>query len=133
MWDKGFLFKKEINWSLLTQGCPITLDYQMAFMQGIHGQLHRGDSQEITIFFEGMDHRVTLKNQAFSEADYPTHKDILQLRYGGNSSFAKALQQVFGESFRYLKALRAQRVAGNCRRIQLPDDQKVYLVLYGTR
>ncbi|SEA60798.1 hypothetical protein SAMN04515656_1165 [Eubacterium aggregans] len=132
MWDNGFFLKKEINWSLLTQGCPITLDYQMAFMQGIHGQLHRGDSQEITIIFEGMDHRVTLKNQAFSEVDYPTHKDILQLRYGSNSSFARALQQVFRENFSYLKALRAQRAAGNRRLIQLPDDQKAYLVLYGT-
>lgn len=128
----GFLLEKEIDWSLLTQGCAIRLDYKTAFMASRHGRLGRGDAQEISILFEGEFHKVILKNQVFSSEDYPTHKDIFQLRYGARSSFALALQRTFKEAYGYLVAIGTERGTGDHRRIQLPAALRAYMVLYRT-
>ncbi|MDR2641686.1 MAG: hypothetical protein LBC74_02710 [Planctomycetaceae bacterium] len=70
-------------------------------------------------------------NIKFDKEKYPTHNDLVQIRYTANSEIAKTLRLIFNRSFTYLKEQRA--LLENKRRpLSVPLENREYLVIYMT-
>ncbi|MCX7923846.1 MAG: hypothetical protein N3B21_17820 [Clostridia bacterium] len=80
MLDNYYVYKKEVDWSLLNQGLSIPLDIQVIFQNNIKKFISRGESKDIFLILDGVSYKVKLVNQKFDESRYPNHKDILQIR-----------------------------------------------------
>ena len=95
MLDNYYVYKKEVDWSLLNQGLSIPLDIQVIFQNNIIKFINRGESKDIYLVLEGNSYKVKLVNQRFDESKYPNHKDILQIRYKPHSAIVDKLRCIF--------------------------------------
>ncbi|MDP4162344.1 MAG: HNH endonuclease [Bacillota bacterium] len=130
--ENFYIYKKEVDWSLLHQGLSIPLDIQVVFNNAIKRFIRRGESKEISLVLEGMTYKAVLVNQAFEETKYPTHKDILQIRYNPQSEIAVKIRSYFVASYRYLSEQREQLNKKRKIRVDIPMEKKEYLALYTT-
>ncbi|NLD50963.1 MAG: HNH endonuclease [Clostridiaceae bacterium] len=124
-----YIYKKEVDWSLLHEGFTIPVSFQVRFHQIIGQELSRGSSKDITVMVGNRPYTALLKNQNFDQSRYPTHKDLLQIRYKKTSPLADILRTIFNSSYEYLKAQRAELEQNN-HLIRIPEDSREYLVLY---
>ncbi len=125
----SYIYKKEVDWSLLHQGFTIPVSIQVVFQRLIRSALPRGTAKEVNLIIDNEIYPVKLVNQKFDEEKYPTHKDIVQFRYSPNSELTRKIRAIFRFSYEYL---------GNMRNIkkgyvQIPDRIKEYLILYTTQ
>ncbi|HPT78953.1 MAG TPA: hypothetical protein PK830_07620 [Candidatus Atribacteria bacterium] len=92
--DNSYVYKKEVDWSVLHEGVNIPVTIQVVFQNAIRTFLPRGQSKEIYLVLDGKTYKAILKNQRFDEGKYPKRKDILQKRYNPQSDIARRLRTI---------------------------------------
>lgn len=132
MIDNYYVYKKEVDWSLLNQGLSIPLDIQVIFQNNIKKFIGRGESKDIFLILDGVSYKVKLVNQKFDESKYPNRKNILQIRYNPNSQIADKLRHNFSYTYRYLYELRSILKEKQKKYFKIPEDNKEFLAIYTT-
>lgn len=132
--ENSYIHKKEVDWSLLNQGLTIPVALQIRFKTIIKEILPRGSSIDIQILLDGQTFKAKLVNQNFDVNKYPTHKDLVQIRYEPNSLIAKKMREIFKASFSYFTEFKKNDVLQEYKKrpIPIPDEKKEYLLLYTT-
>jgi hypothetical protein len=126
-----FFYKKEVDWSLLHAGLNIPVDLQGVLYDQSSFVLNKGDRKKVKFVLENNIYVATLMNIKFDDTKYPTHKDLVQIRYTTNSEIAKTLRLIFNRSFTYLEEQRA--LLKNKRQpLSVPLENREYLVVYLT-
>ena len=131
MTSENYVYKKEVDWSLLTEGLTLPFDNQVVFGQIMGRFLQRGESKNITLYLGGKSYKAKITNVNFSPK-FNRKKDTLQIRYSKNGDLAKALQGYFVRSYNFIKNVRETRGTCDNTMIRLPEDFKEYLVMYTT-
>lgn len=125
---QSYIYKKEVDWSVLREGFSIPVSIQMVFKKQIKNYLKRGEKRDIKVILDDNTYRVKFINQTFDEQKYPGHADILQIRYSPQNPFAIRLREIFNTSFNYL-----QKEKVNTKGIiRVPEEKREYIVLYMT-
>jgi len=126
-----FLLKKTVDWSLLTDGFNIPLEFQPLVQSLYDVPIAPGEKRKIKIVIDGEGYDATLTNINFSREAFAGHKDLLQIRYSSGSAIAKKLQNTFLSSYNYITEMR--NLNGNQRKqIRLPKHINEYITLYST-
>jgi len=128
---ENYVYKAEVNWSLLTEGLTLPVDNQVIFSRNMGRFLQRGEFREITLYLNGRGYKAQIRNVNF-DSKFNRKKDILQIRYSRNGELAQALQAWFSTSYKYIKAHREIRPSNNRTIIRLPEEYKEYLAIYTT-
>jgi hypothetical protein len=126
----SYIYRKEVDWSLLHEGLTIPVRLQVALKNLLDGY-ELGVGRSVTLLVEGQPFDAVLINQAFDREKYPRHADVVQIRFTKKSGLPQKLRQVFAESYAYLKEVREQ-VRGRKAFARLPEERREYLVLYAT-
>jgi 5-methylcytosine-specific restriction protein A len=127
-----YVYKKEVDWSVLHQGVSIPVTIQIVFHNSVNKFLPRGQATNIYLVLEGKSYKVKLVNQKFDERKYPGRSDILQIRYNPQSEIAERLRVIFAVSYRYISGQRNRLVEGSRKYIRVPEDLREYLAIYTT-
>jgi 5-methylcytosine-specific restriction protein A len=130
--DNYYVYKKEVDWSVLHQGVSIPITIQIVFHNAIKRFLPRGQSTDIYLVLEGKTYKARLVNQKFDERKYPGRSDILQIRYNPQSEIAERLRTIFATSYRYILEQRNNLPESPRKFIRVPEDQREYLAIYTT-
>jgi len=125
-----YLFKKEVDWSLLHEGFTISVSFQRNLMQVLNGELPIGAKRNISITIDGEEYPAVLKNQPFSREKYPDHSEIIQIRYSPGSEIAKKFREQFFFTYKYVENVRKQQ--DRSRMIKMPENKKEYIGIYAT-
>lgn len=131
MRDESYVYKKEVDWSLLMEGITLPVDNQVVFGQIMGRFLKRGESKEIHLYLNGKSYEAKIVNVDF-DPRFRRKKDTLQIRYRRDGELAKALQACFYKSFQYIKGIRENRDPSVRKRIMVPEEMKEYLAIYTT-
>jgi 5-methylcytosine-specific restriction protein A len=126
--DESYIYRKEVDWSLLHEGLTIPVRIQMIF-RNLLNEYERGVGRGITLLVDGQPYEAMLINQNFDRERYPRHADMVQIRFTAKSGLPQKLQQLFPASYAYLKKEREQVQR---RKVRLPEDSREYFVLYTT-
>ncbi len=129
--ENNYIYKKEVDWSLLQQGLSIPVSLQVQFQSLIHQTLPRGTTISIQILIDGQLYPAKLTNQRFNEQKYPTHKDIVQIRYEPNSVTAQKMRSIFSTTYEYCMDYK-QQIHSKKKSVIIPTEKKEFLVLYTT-
>lgn len=129
-----YIYKKEVDWSLLHQGFTIPVSIQVVFKQLINQQLPRGTIKDIKIIFGNQHYPAKLVNQKFDEKKYPKHSDIIQIRYEPTHKIAKQLRFIFSKQYNYMLEVREGDNEDEYRKrpVSFPEEMKQYVILYTT-
>lgn len=125
-----FLLKKQIDWSLLTDGMTIPIEFQSLLYSLPGGAVKLKEPRPIKIVIDGDSYDAILTNVAFNRKKFK-HTDLLQIRYSRNSPIVKKLQAVFADSLAYILNER-QKPENYRKHIKLPKEQDAYIALYAT-
>lgn len=128
--NESYIYRKEVDWSLLHEGLTIPLRLLVAFRSLLNGY-ERGVGRQITLLVDSQPFEAMLINQAFDREKYSRHADVVQIRYTLKSGLPQKLQNIFLASFSYLRNKRDLQV-GRKTFIRLPEGNKEYFVLYAT-
>lgn len=121
-----FILKKSVDWSFLTDGFNIPLEFQALMHDYYSEYIKPGEKKVIRIFIGSECYEAKLNNINFSRAKYPDHKDLLQVRYSKGSPIAQRLQEIFAESYQYL-LLQRELNNGSRRHISVPEEISEYI------
>ena len=77
MQDGSYVYKKEVDWSLLMEGLTLPVDNQVVFGQIMGRFLRRGESKVIHIYLNGKSYEAKIVNENF-DPKYHRRKDILK-------------------------------------------------------
>lgn len=131
MTSEAYIYKKEIDWSVLHLGINIPVSLQDIFYDNMKIRLKKGESRKIKLMIENNEYIVTLTNISFDSNKYPNHKELLQIRYSPNSDIAKMMRMTFYKSYNYLYAKKEQ--FDNKRTpLSVPQNQREYVTIYTT-
>ena len=124
------IFYKSIDKSALTEGFAIPVSFKAQLMDQVGFLLKRGEKRQISIMIDGDPYSAIMTNIQFDEKRYPTHDDLLQIRYSKNSPLAKKLR----EKFTYTRNLiNAQfNATGTTRLSGLAEQDKEFMAIYST-
>jgi hypothetical protein len=75
-----YIYKKEIDWSILHLGLNIPISLQDIFYQNLKLRLKKGENKMIKLLLDRVEYLVILTNIYFDKTKYPTHKELLQIR-----------------------------------------------------
>lgn len=128
---EDYVYKSEINWSLLTEGLTLPVENQVIFSRNMGKFLQRGEVKEINLYLNGKGYKAQIRNVNF-DARFKRKKDTLQIRYSRDGELARTLQTCFSKSYKYIKAQREMRPKGDRTMIKLPEEYKEYLAIYTT-
>jgi predicted HNH restriction endonuclease len=128
---ENYVYKKEVDWSLLMEGLTLPIENQVVFGQIMGRFLNRGEAKNITLCLNGKSYKAKITNVNF-DPKFKRKNDTLQIRYSKNGELAQALQGYFKKSFIYLKQIRENRRPGDRTMITLPEDYIEYLAIYTT-
>lgn len=126
--DGSYIYRKEVDWSLLHEGLTIPVRLQVAFKSLLTGY-ERGIGRKVTLLVDGHPFEAMLINQNFDKKKYVHHADVVQIRFTARSGLPQKLRQLFPASYSYLKKEREQVVG---KKVRLPEDTREYIVLYTT-
>lgn len=126
--DESYIYRKEVDWSLLHEGLTIPVRLQVAFRSLLTGY-ERGVGRKVTLLVDGQPFEAMLINQNFDREKYTRHADVVQIRFTVRSGLPQKLRQLFPASYVYLKKEREQVVG---KKVRLPEDSREYFVLYTT-
>lgn len=133
MLENHYVYKKEVDWSLLHEGLSIPLNIQVVFQNSVMNFIPRGDKKDINLVLDGNTYKAKLVNQKFNETKYNTHKDILQIRYNPQSEIAVKLRSMFIKSYNFIKERRVFLKSENKKTyLKIPEDNKEYFAIYTT-
>lgn len=126
----GFLYRKEVDWSLLHEGFSVPVEFQKSVQDHV-GRVARGQSKRIRFEIKTQLFDARVINQPFDEKKYAGHSDVFQVRYAPTSGLALKLREIFEKSYAVLKVLRHEAKKAECRKqVRVTDDAREYLVLY---
>lgn len=128
---ENFVYKSEVNWSILTEGFTLPVENQVIFARNMGQFLHRGETKQITLYLDGVSYQAVIHNVNFNEK-FNRKQDVLQIRYSKNGDFAQSLQARFPNSYEYFKQQRITRHLGDRSIIKLPEESKEYIAIYTT-
>ena len=131
MTTENYVYKKEVDWSLLIEGLAVPIENQVVFGQIMGRFLQRGEKKQITIYLDDTSYQASIINIDYSKK-FNRKSDIFQIRYARNGELAQALQKRFMSSYRYLEYMRKIRKPGDRKMLRLPDDEKEFLAVYTT-
>ena len=131
MTTENYVYKKEVDWSLLIEGLAVPIENQVVFGQIMGRFLQRGEKKQITIYLDDKSYQASIINIDYSKK-FNRKSDIFQIRYARNGELAQALQKRFMSSYRYLEYMRKIRKPGDRKMLRLPDDEKEFLAVYTT-
>lgn len=131
MMTENYVYKKEVDWSLLNEGITLPFDNQVVFGQILGRFLKRGESKNITLYLNGKSYKAKISNVNFNPK-FKRKKDTLQIRYSKDGELAKMLQTYFIKSYNFISMARNARAAGDRTMIRVPDECKEYLAIYTT-
>lgn len=127
---ENYVYKKEVDWSLLTEGLTLPVENQVVFGRNMGRFLKRGEKRNIKMYLNGKMYEAYIRNVNFN-SNY-RRKDVMQIRYKKNGELAQALQACFRKSYLYFKAQREVREKGDRTIIRLPEKDKEYMAIYTT-
>ena len=104
MESENYVYKKEIDWSVLMEGFTLPLENQVIFLQNMGRFLQRGESKVIHFFMDGKTYDAKIVN--VNNPVNKRKKDAYQIRYTRNGDFSQALQKYFFKSLNYIKMIR---------------------------
>jgi hypothetical protein len=126
--EQFYIYKKDVDSSVLREGFSIPVSIQVVFKERMKHYLKRGEKRDIKVILDEHTYQLRLINQAFDEQKYPSHTDILQIRYSSQSPFVTKLREIFKSSLDYL-----QRERTNVKKcIRVPEEKREYIILYTT-
>lgn len=128
---ENYVYKKEVDWSLLHYGLTLPIENQVVFSYNMGKFLKRGEFKQVTLYLNGKVYRATVQNVNF-DPKFKRKKDTLQIRYSPNGDLAQALRENFIKSYNYIKNVRELRPKNDRSLIRLPDEMKEYLAIYTT-
>jgi hypothetical protein len=128
--DDSYIYRKEVDWSLLHEGLTIPVGLQVAFRSLLKGY-ERGIKRPVTLLVQGQPFEAALINQAFDRAKFGQHTDLVQIRFSPKSGLPQRLRAIFWASYAYLKKQRDEAPRGK-KYFRVPQDTREYLVLYTT-
>lgn len=128
----AYVYKKDVDWSLLNQGFTIPVTYQVVFKDRVRDIAKRGSSIAIKLFIDDNVYEAELKNQAFDEEKFRNHPDILQIRYNPGSALSSKLKSIFHDTYEYLLNYRNSAEYIKKRKILIPEERKEFLAVYTT-
>lgn len=128
---ENYVYKKEVDWSLLKEGLTLPIDNQVVFGQNMESFLKRGESKQIRLYLYNKSYIAKITNINF-DPRFKRKKDTLQIRYNKNGELAKILQGYFNRSYNYILTQRKMRNPDDRTMIKLPEEYKEYLVIYTT-
>jgi hypothetical protein len=126
--DQFYIYKKDVDWSVLREGFSIPVSIQVVFKERMNNYLKRGEKRDLKVILDNQTYQVKLINQAFNEQKYLGHVDILQIRYSPQSPFAIKLREIFTSSLDHLQRKRTK----DKKIIRVPEEKREYIVLYTT-
>ena len=126
-----YIYKKEIDWSALHLGLNIPISLQDIFYQNLKLRLNKGENKKIKLVLDSVEYSVVLTNIAFDKTKYPTHKELLQIRYTPNSEIAKKLREIFNVSNNYLR-IEKEKLTNKKKQLTVPEDFREYIAIYST-
>jgi len=127
---EDFLYKREINKSVLYDGFGINKEYLDIFLSRIQ-PLQRGDRRSVIFLLGGKEYSAELIN--LNNPQDRRKNDAYQIRYAPNGDFAKALQGIFFHSYQYITNARMVKPQDVKRQfVTIPDELKEYLAIYTT-
>jgi hypothetical protein len=126
-----YVYKKEVDWSLLTEGLTLPIDNQVVFGRNMGRFLARGESKQITLYLDGKAYKARITNVNFDQR-HNRKKDTLQIRYSKDGDLSNAFKMVFSQSYKYIIEKRQLRIKGDRTQIHLPENCKDYLAIYTT-
>lgn len=126
-----YVYKKEVDWSLLTEGLTLPLKNQVYFGQVAGRFLSPGESKDIHLYLNGKSYPAQIRSLKL-DPKFKRTKGMMQIRYPKNGELSKALQGMFVRSYAYLEKMRAVREKGDRSILKLPEDEKEYLAIYTT-
>jgi len=126
-----YIYKKEIDWSALHLGLNIPISLQNIFYENLKLHLKKGESKKIKLLLDGTEYPVTLTNIYFDKTKYPTHKELLQIRYTPNSEIAQKLRDIFSNSYCYL-LIEKEKLKNKKKQLSVPEEMREYLAIYST-
>lgn len=127
--QENYVYKAEVNWSLLTEGITLPVDNQVIFSRNMGKFLQRGESKEINLCLNGKSFTVQIRNVNFG-SKFNRKKDILQIRYPRNGELSQVLKTSFSKSYKYIKAHREMRPDDSRTMIRMPEEYKEFLAIY---
>ena len=131
MSSENYVYKKEVDWSLLNYGFAIPLEYQVIFKQIAGRFLERGESKPIKLYLNGKSYDAKLQNNRIAPK-FGNRADIVQIRYSRQSEIATALRGTFQRSYLYMQKIKQMQEKGSKSRITLPEEYKEYIAVYTT-
>jgi predicted HNH restriction endonuclease len=126
-----YIYKKEIDWSALHLGLNIPIYLQDVFYQNLKLRLKKGENKKIKFILDGVEYSVLLTNIGFDETKYPTHKELLQIRYSPHSEIAQKLREIFNCSYNYLRTEK-EKLVNKKKQLTVPNDFREYIAIYST-
>jgi len=126
--DESYIYRKEVDWSLLHEGLTIPVRLQVAFRSLLSG-FERGVGRKVILLVNGQSFEAMLINQNFDREKYARHADVVQIRFTARSGLPQMLRQLFPVSYTYLKKER-ELIVG--KKVRLPENSREYIVLYTT-
>lgn len=132
MYDRNeYIYKMEVNWSLLTEGITLPVENQIVFGRLVDGFLKKGEQKAIHICLNGKMYDAKVVNVNYNQKYHRKH-DVLQIRYPKNGDLARELQKLYASSYSYFLNARKLRPEGSRSMPKLPENAKEYLVIYTT-
>ncbi len=128
--DESYIYRKEVDWSLLHEGLTIPVRLQIAF-RSLLDVYERGVGRKVSLLVDGQPFEAMLINQAFDREKFAHHSDVVQIRFTAKSGLPRKLQEIFSASYNYLKKEREQ-AQGRRTFVRLPEDSREYFVLYAS-
>lgn len=65
--EENYVYKKEVDWSLLNEGLTLPLNNQVVFGRNMGQFLSRGESKSITMILDGRSYQAKITNVNFAE------------------------------------------------------------------
>jgi hypothetical protein len=119
-----YIYKKEVDWSVLHLGLNIPVSIQESFYSNIKFRLNKGERKKLKLLIDGCEYTVDITNIFFDERRYHRHKELLQLRYTPNSAIAKKIRSIFYNSYNYL-SVEKEKLVNKRQRLSVPADTVV--------
>ncbi len=129
---RSYVYKKDVDWSLLNEGFTIPVTYQLVFKDKLKSLVKRGSSTAIKLLIDDNIYDAELKNQAFDEEKFKNHPDIVQVRYSKNSAISNKLKSIFSDTYNYLQNYRNSPEYIKKKQILIPEEKREFLVVYTT-
>ena len=124
------LFYKNVDYSVLTAGLTIPIQHQESVFSELGFMLERGQRKQIQILIDGTPYPAQIINIQFDKSKYPTHRDLLQIRYSAKSAVAQKLQELFAYSKEQIALQRQYRGIGKLPYID--EAHQEHIAIYST-